>query len=318
MALFPLYVRFLLAARDVPRTRLLRLVSLLLLATALITLFIPLSWIQPLALGQKLLSGMVMLLLFGAVLWERSPHARYDRGKLAATSLLLTLCAGADMAVELGTLNMPVIWLDDTMTLALPLTVLVAARVLANRYQRLRQTAYRDPLTGLNSRRFMDEFIPAELARATRLGHPVAALFIDIDLFKRVNDKYGHAAGDVVLRAIAQRLNGLRREGDFLCRWGGEEFALFMFGQGLPDAQALAERMRAAVAAEPFAPGHGLPSLPLTISIGVAQLSPGNESLPQLIAATDQALYAAKNAGRNRVMTAGAAANPPAAPAGSS
>jgi diguanylate cyclase (GGDEF)-like protein len=203
------------------------------------------------------------------------------------------------------------------MTLALPLTVLVAARVLANRYQRLRQTAYRDPLTRLNSRRFMDEFIPAELARAARLGHPVTALFIDIDHFKQVNDHYGHAAGDVVLQALARRLNGLRREGDFLCRWGGEEFALFMFGQGLADAQSLAERMRASVAAEPFPLGKGMPTLPVTISIGVAALAPGNDSLPHLIAATDQALYAAKSAGRNRVMTARSPAEGAPAPAGS-
>ncbi len=316
MALFPLYARFLIAARDWSSARGLRAAATALLLSSAAALVLPLGWIQPLALGQKLLSGGVMLVLFVALLWERSPQARFDRGKLAATSLLLTLSAGADLLVELRYLHMPVDWLDDYMPLALLLSALIAARVLANRYQRLRQTAYRDPLTGLNSRRFMDEFIPAELSRAARLGHPVTALFIDIDHFKRVNDRYGHAAGDVVLRALAQRLTGLRREGDYLCRWGGEEFALFMFGQGLQDAEALAERMRAAVAGEPFALGRGLPALPLTISIGVAALSPENDSLAQLIAATDQALYAAKSAGRNQVMTAPTPAESPAVPAG--
>jgi diguanylate cyclase (GGDEF)-like protein len=313
MSLFPLYALFLIATRDWATAGRLRLLASLLLTAASLALFVPLDWITPAVLGHKLLCGTGMMILLVALLRERSPSARFERGKLAAVSLLLTAGAGADFAVEHGWLRMPMEWLDDFMPIALLATALIKARVLASRYRRLRQTAYRDPLTGLNSRRFMDEFIPVELSRAARLGQPVTALFIDIDLFKRVNDRNGHAAGDRVLHAIAQRLNGLRREGDFLCRWGGEEFALFMFGQGQADAQALAERMRAGVAAEPFALGAGLPSLPVTISIGVAALSPANDSLAKLGAAMDQALYAAKSAGRNRVMTAPAPIDAPAA-----
>jgi len=160
---------------------------------------------------------------------------------------------------------------------------------------RLRKQATRDPLTGLANRSHFDAQATEALERSQRSGVPVTLLLCDVDHFKRVNDQYGHAVGDQVLVAMGQVLADNLREGDVLARWGGEEFLALMPASPLDAA-------RAAVAQAPLSVGPA--PITLTLSFGVAQVH-GPDDLQAAIARADQALYAAKHAGRNRVQLAG-------------
>lgn len=170
----------------------------------------------------------------------------------------------------------------------------------ANR--RLVRLASTDPLTGLANRRaFMTRF-EAELARHEAAERSLCLLLIDVDHFKSFNDRFGHPAGDTALRRVAEAMADALRTGDVLSRHGGEEFAALLPETGVEDARILAERLRRMVAGL-----HDLKA-PVTVSIGLAACAPGSGgddiSRAELIAAADRALYAAKAAGRDRVMTA--------------
>lgn len=168
--------------------------------------------------------------------------------------------------------------------------------------QRLWTMATTDWLTGVFNRRHFFELAEPELARATRYGHPVSVAMVDIDDFKRINDAFGHQAGDVAVRAIAQALRGQLRDADVVARYGGEEFIALFPETALEAAQATAERLRKTIA-------DGLPEAatwkrrPITVSIGVAQRL-GAESLDEVLRRADAAMYEAKAAGRDRVVLA--------------
>jgi diguanylate cyclase (GGDEF)-like protein len=136
---------------------------------------------------------------------------------------------------------------------------------------------------------------------ARRYGQQIAAVMIDIDHFKRINDAYGHPVGDEVIRVVAGRLRDAVRDSDVLGRYGGEEFALVTPQTGASAAE-LAERLRQVVSGDlvPTAAGP----LPVTISVGLAHPSGGEEDLPQLLTRADEALYQAKQTGRDRVCIA--------------
>lgn len=160
--------------------------------------------------------------------------------------------------------------------------------------------AREDALTGLFNRRAFDEMMAREFARARRSGTQLSLILLDIDWFKRINDTYSHAAGDEALRRVAAALRDCCREVDLCSRYGGEEFAVLCPDTGQADAEALAERLRAAVAAmdcSSFAPG-----LQITISLGVAEAT-GLSHHERLVSRSDAALYRAKETGRNRVCT---------------
>ncbi|MFC0250644.1 GGDEF domain-containing protein [Massilia consociata] len=164
--------------------------------------------------------------------------------------------------------------------------------------QRLRELATTDSLTGLANRyAFLGE---AERAHslARRLRQPVSLMMVDIDHFKKLNDRYGHAVGDAALRVFAQAAQSRLRAHDVLGRLGGEEFAVLMPATGLHDALEVAERLRVAVAAAALDAG-GEP-YGMTVSIGVAELAP-DEAVSAALQRADKALYAAKRQGRNRV-----------------
>lgn len=183
---------------------------------------------------------------------------------------------------------------------ALNLAAIAVERHRAN--AELERRAYTDVLTGLPNRRRFLEVADAELLRAQRFHQPAALLMVDIDHFKRVNDTYGHDAGDLVLRIVAATARASLRQVDTLGRLGGEEFAVVLPQSDLDQAAAVAERLRLAVAAANIE----LPSTPalhVTISIGVAPALAGT-SLAALLARADQALYEAKHGGRNRVCRA--------------
>ena len=164
------------------------------------------------------------------------------------------------------------------------------------------ELAVTDQLTGLHNRRYMAGQLEALVRRAQRGGDPVAALMVDIDHFKKINDTYGHDVGDEVLREFAARLASNVRAIDLPCRYGGEEFTVIMPDTELADAERIAERIRLHVAGAPFRVAHGREILSVTISIGVAASLGEADSPEALLKRADAAVYEAKAAGRNRVI----------------
>ncbi|HEY0486004.1 MAG TPA: histidine kinase N-terminal 7TM domain-containing protein [Mycobacteriales bacterium] len=163
----------------------------------------------------------------------------------------------------------------------------------------LQEQAVRDSLTGLFNRRYLDETLTRELARATREDYPVSIALLDVDHFKVLNDTHGHAAGDRMLAAIGHLLAGRVRGGDVACRYGGEELLVVLPRTTGAAATARAEEWRTACAA------LTVDGLGITVSIGVAA-APANGTDPAaLLAAADRALYTAKRTGRDRVVAAG-------------
>lgn len=171
--------------------------------------------------------------------------------------------------------------------------------VEARYHEEIYQLAVHDPLTDLHNRRHFVEMADREIVQALRHGRPLTLCIIDVDLFKPINDRYGHISGDEVLRRIGALVRQQARSGDIAARIGGEEFALLLPECTLEDAIATAERLRASVEAARF-PLDGEDQR-LTISIGVATLADGCDSRGALMAAADAALYRAKDEGRNRV-----------------
>lgn len=157
-----------------------------------------------------------------------------------------------------------------------------------------------DSLTGLRNRRYADEVLAIEVLRARRYRSPLCVLLADVDHFKRVNDEHGHAAGDGVLRGVADRLRETLRVTDVGARWGGEEFLVILAQNDADGAGLVGERWRRAVAGAGFPLPDGR-EVSVTLSVGVASFAPGIGTGPELVAEADAALYAAKQAGRNRV-----------------
>jgi two-component system, cell cycle response regulator len=149
------------------------------------------------------------------------------------------------------------------------------------------------------NRRHVIELGQRLMTRCDQDGRPYAMLLLDLDAFKQINDRHGHAAGDEALCHVTQALRRCLRPGDHLGRYGGEEFAVILPDTSAEEAERVAERLRAAVASlEPvWAPGAGR----VTLSGGIAFATPGRASFSQLMVRADQALYRAKNAGRNRI-----------------
>jgi diguanylate cyclase (GGDEF)-like protein len=174
--------------------------------------------------------------------------------------------------------------------------------------EKLRSQALRDELTGLHNRRFLDETLPRLIAHAERRGASLAVLMLDLDHFKQVNDRHGHAAGDAVLREVGRLLQARLRRMDLACRYGGEELIVLMpdctASEALVRARELCDQVRSLN-------GGGGGALPqVTVSIGVAAWPEHGEQVGKVIEAADAALYAAKRAGRDRALPAEALAEP--------
>lgn len=165
-----------------------------------------------------------------------------------------------------------------------------------------------DSLCGVLARGYLLELATHDIALARRYGHPLALGMVDIDHFKRVNDTWGHAVGDALLRAVSEACSGALRASDYFGRIGGEEFVCVMPETDETEALACAERMRLAVAALRLETPQAV--VRCTISIGVAQLEARHADVGALLAAADTALYCAKSKGRDRVELARCAAAP--------
>ena len=185
---------------------------------------------------------------------------------------------------------------------SLTVNLLLVGRDMTERERLLREVtrlSTTDPLTGLSNRRHFDAAAKLEIIRARRYGRPLSAVMVDLDHFKRVNDTYGHAAGDRVLVAVAGLCIRLARTTDLKARLGGEEFCLLLPETPAESSRVLAERLRADVEALPF-DADGRP-FRVTASMGISGFVPGDE-LEILVGRADAALYSAKESGRNRVV----------------
>lgn len=230
--------------------------------------------------------------------WHQQPQYRSEQRYLRK-----------DGSVFWGDLSLAAIFAADGTVEAL-LGVLVnisgskeaeAALQMAN--AQLQQQVVRDPLTRLYNRRYLDATLPRELQRAVRQNQPVGVIMLDIDHFKRFNDNYGHDAGDTLLRAIGAFLESRVRGEDIACRYGGEEFTLVLPGAALEDTQQRAAEIHASVR-HLVVQHQGRCLDRVTVSMGVAVFPAHGTTADDTIRAADRALYRAKRAGRDRVVTA--------------
>ncbi len=174
-----------------------------------------------------------------------------------------------------------------------------AVRELQALQEKLRDLSIHDALTGVYNRRYLDDMLSRELIAAKRADYPVSVIMADLDHFKAINDRYGHLAGDEVLRVLGDLMNSHVRGSDISCRYGGEEFLLVLphLTQNLAIERAEALRGALAVAQIPWDGS----SIAVTASFGVATFPQNGATADELAAAADRAMYAAKRAGRNRV-----------------
>ncbi len=189
---------------------------------------------------------------------------------------------------------------NDTQPLESVADICATAIQNAHYVERVKQLAYLDGLTGIFNRRFFELRIAEEIERAQRFGTGMAIVMVDIDQFKRLNDEFGHLLGDEVLRQVSSIFHQQLRKIDVLCRYGGEEFAILLSQTNAVHALGVAEKLRKTVEAWQF---PGVPRS-VTISAGTANYGEHGGTRDELVKAADAGLYAAKQAGRNRVCLA--------------
>ena len=192
--------------------------------------------------------------------------------------------------------------LGGCLVLGMALAAFFGERVVIRMFGHLLEQANTDPLTRAATRRRFAAEAEMEIARAQRFRHPLSVIMMDLDHFKRVNDQWGHGAGDDVLVETAARCRAVLREADVLGRHGGEEFSILLPEAGPEEALVVGERLRAAIANAPMPTRAG--QVAITGSFGVATARAETGSLQSLLGAADKALYAAKESGRNRVVAA--------------
>jgi len=186
------------------------------------------------------------------------------------------------------------------------LSAIMSAAIENTRLQEsIKQLGLLDPLTGINNRRFFDQRVEEEASLAKRNKTTLSCLFLDLDHFKNINDKHGHQAGDLVLKQSSQIFDDIMRSSDLLARYGGEEFVVLLANTPIKVAHDIAERIRQRIATTKFAISD-TETLHITLSIGLAVLDHRNaiKTTQQLINAADQAVYVAKESGRNQVQQA--------------
>ena len=189
---------------------------------------------------------------------------------------------------------------EDVQPLESVADICAAAIQNANYFEKMKQLAYVDGLTGIFNRRYFEMRIAEELERASRFVGRMSVIMVDIDHFKRLNDEFGHLLGDEVLRGVSNILKQQLRKVDMVCRYGGEEFAIVVPETTGANAMVVAEKLRRQIETHPF---PGVPR-PVTISCGVADYPTHGSSRDEVVAAADSALYLAKQAGRNQVIAA--------------
>jgi diguanylate cyclase (GGDEF)-like protein len=209
------------------------------------------------------------------------------------------MAAGAD-----DFLSKPVSPLELQIRVSSMLRIKVLTDQLARANDQLAELAITDALTGLYNRRYLDQLLDREFARAKRYQRPLACLLLDIDHFKAVNDTHGHQVGDRVLVLLGEVLRKTLRNTDVPARFGGEEFMVLAPETNAEAGVIVAERLRTRIAEESAAAGGGIPRITVSIGIATTQHEQASSS-GELVRLADEGLYRAKNAGRNRVVNAG-------------
>ncbi|HET7031731.1 MAG TPA: diguanylate cyclase [Casimicrobiaceae bacterium] len=256
-----------------------------------------------------------------AVIWAafRLGQRQVTLASAAACSIAIWYTVQGRGPFALASLNQTLLLLlafvCTVVTTGLVLSAVVGQRsrvteALQGALRELAEQAIRDPMTGLHNRRFLREFLARELIRAKRARTGLAVIMMDLDHFKRVNDSFGHDAGDLVLTDVSTLLKSSIRGSDMVCRFGGEEFVLVLTDATLASAQRRCEEIRAAI--KGLAPTYRGNSLGHpTASFGIALFPDHAADADSLINASDAALYDAKRAGRDCIVTNAAAARPP-------
>ena len=178
------------------------------------------------------------------------------------------------------------------------------ARTLTRLHGRVAEEALTDPLTGLWNRRWMAEALEREVARSVRFGHEISMIILDVDDFKRINDRHGHLQGDVVLEQVADRVREVTRSIDVAARYGGDELALILVETGREGAQAVGERLSERTRAMEIPMREGERSMSVTLSLGIATIPDSANDLESLVDASDRALLRAKRAGKDQIRIA--------------
>lgn len=257
--------------------------------------------------------GPINLILIGAIRWKQGyGPAKYFTAANIAQAAGITIYVL--WTLGLFPLHTPA---NIYMTLGPAVESVLFSFALANRIKLLRRekaalvyTSARykraseiDPLTGLYNRGYLISRLNDEAEAADRTGRPLSLLILDVDEFKSFNDAHGHPQGDLVLKTLAEVISTAIRDRDVGCRYGGEEFTVILPNSTTEQAAAAAERIRRSIAGVAFRP-HGRESVSVTVSLGLAQFRPGQETASDLIQRADQALYRAKGRGKNRLEAA--------------
>ncbi len=263
-----------------------------------------LSRSRPAFLSPTLLLLLAILLILFAVALGQLHSLFWLYPLLAGLPVMLRSRRAILIGVVSGAMALPLVFANFPLTMAvvisvsLGLTWLVSAWLVfavTEQSRRLRDMAITDPLTGAYNRRYLEEQARHALDAWQRFRHPAAMLLIDIDHFKRVNDRYGHAAGDQAIKSMVAVISARIRSVDTLCRFGGEEFVVLLKETGIGGARQIGEELRQLVAEARL-----LPEGSMTISIGVCEVKEAL-SLDHWFNLADSALYLAKSKGRNRV-----------------
>lgn len=333
LALAILLVMSWIGTSDLDRGGWLRLTGLMLLVQAVLWMAARRGWDEAVAWDRHFLHVPILAsgVLF-ALYIHLAPAARYML--LTAWFVALFFAVGrlgfrevAGLAAVMTALYLGTVWhlIDqegEALSLALEgvhagvfLAVNLYAGIVCERLrskrretQQLRRTlaeqAITDPLTGLPNRRYMEEFLEAELGRIRRYGGECAVAMVDVDDFKHYNDSLGHLAGDEVLRMLAEAMQEDVRVSDVVARFGGEEFGIIMVNTGPEEAAEAAERVRRRVEERSFPEEEIQPGGDLTVSVGYACCPRDGETYQELIERADEALYEAKRRGKNRIAAA--------------
>ncbi len=262
-------------------------------------------------LGAGAATVDIMVLSLGGEKYDGLKLCSYLRNLEATRDLPILAIVGAEdealavRALDLGASDILVRPIDPEELLARVKTQVSKKRYVDSLRARLDQSmelAVTDQLTGLHNRRYMENQLEQFLKRANMGGGPVSVLLCDLDHFKKVNDGYGHDVGDEVLREFSRRLMKNIRPTDIACRYGGEEFMVIMPDTTIQMAQLTAERIREKVHGSGFSINNGLGEIRVTMSGGAAVTFPPDDGVNQLIKRADEALYSAKESGRNKIV----------------
>lgn len=251
---------------------------------------LPKAWLA------KKIQSVFILKNFAFTSWEQRPYLfrfPHNRPITGCADFMYQNCTFMPVKDETGEVDSVCITLFDATDTG------VSQTELKNAMERLSESSNRDGLTGIYNRRYLEQHLATEFDRSRRYGSHFSFMLFDLDHFKKVNDTYGHLAGDTVLCTVSQRINSLLRTVDVLGRYGGEEFGVILPSTNLEGAVVLAEKLKEIVAQAPVI--YKETAIPLTVSIGVTEFTAETPNYEHLIHCSDLALYYSKENGRNRV-----------------